>query len=184
MKHRKFYAAFVLLVVSVFLVCILPTVKVKANNCGHAFRKCIAGVYFLEQSSGSFRVLTITADGNVFGVDSSQSKGLVIGSASFSDQQGTWRRTGYRKITATVLNFRFPTDTSGGGTTVARYDVAFDNQFQHIQGGISLIPYGPGVNPFDPDVEPIGCPIVITFKGQRVYPNNKNNKPQRGERTR
>ncbi|MFO0794245.1 MAG: hypothetical protein U0586_09270 [Candidatus Brocadiaceae bacterium] len=170
MKHHKIFSVFALLVVSVFPACILPSVKVEANNCGQSFSKRIAGVYFLEQSSGSFRILTITADGNVFGVDSSQSKGLVISSASFSDQQGAWRRTGCRKITATVLNFRFPTDTSLGGTTLARYDVVFDNQFQHIEGSISLIPYGAGVNPFDPDAEPIGDPIVITFKGERVNP--------------
>lgn len=170
MKHHKIFAVFVLLVVSVFLVGTLPSCEVEANNHIQAFSNRIAGVYFLEQSSGSFRVLTITVDGNVFGIDSSQSNGLVISSASFSDQQGAWRRTGCRKITATVLNFRFPTGTSAGGTTLASYDVVFDNQFQHIQGDISLIPYGTGVNPFDPDAEPIGDPIVITFKGQRVSP--------------
>jgi hypothetical protein len=35
---------------------------------------------------------------------------------------------------------------------------------------ITLLPFAPGVNPFDDDAEPIDDPVETTLKGSRIEP--------------
>lgn len=138
------------------------------------FGKKIAGLYFLAQDSGSFRTLTITADGRMLGVDSSQEGSVLVIAIPFSDQQGVWKKVDNRHVQAKMVDFLFSNQVedapfASGGTTIATYDIFFDDDYNAIDGSISLVFYPPHVNPFDTDVEPTD-PIVITFTGERVTP--------------
>ena len=68
-----------------------------------------------------------------------------------------------------MIDFNLGTDTTGG-TVVATYELSFGRGFDTVEGVITLLPFAPGVNPFDDDAEPIDDPVEITVEGSRVEP--------------
>ncbi len=128
-----------------------------------SFAKRVAGSYFIQQavSPTSQRILTLTSDRTWFSIATEQP---VFG---FTDQQGTWKRTGPREITARVLDFDFG---SPDGPRVAEgiYVVSFSNNFRNITGVVQVVVFPVGADPLDPDQEPEDVFSPDTFEGQRI----------------
>jgi hypothetical protein len=137
------------------------------GQANEGFGERVAGTYFVEQSTGSFRVITLNSDGGLSAIASQGSS--VFEGVEFTSQQGTWKQNGAKDLIATVIDFSLGTDTTGG-TVVATYELSFGRGFDTVEGVITLLAFAPGVNPFDDDAEPIDDPVEITLKGSRVEP--------------
>jgi hypothetical protein len=128
----------------------------------------VAGTYFVEQSSGSFRVITLDRNGGLSAIDSSQGRSLIKeGAVEFTGQLGSWQQNGAQDLVATVINFGLGTDTKVG-TTVATYEMRFGGDFDNVKGAITLLFFAPGVNPFADGAKPMQRPVEITLEGIRV----------------
>ena len=124
------------------------------------FGDIIAGTYILtENDDGGSRIVTITADGNWFGTHSYQLNN------KFSNQQGAWKKTAKRKITASTLNFSLLKD--GVGSSLFNFTVEFDKAFQQVNGELSGKLFPAGVDPLDPLAIPIKT-FSNTFTGKRL----------------
>lgn len=134
--------------------------------------KAIAGTYVVSRDSkdGPSRILTIFADGNFSSIQSIQFAGGV-GGFPFSDQQGAWKRTGHRKIKATVLNINYLSNGQFNGIAIAAYDLEFSENFRTITGVSSGKIYAPGVDPQNPDEDPIDT-FEDNFTAERVIVEN------------
>jgi hypothetical protein len=133
------------------------------------FGNRVAGTYFVEQSSGSFRLITLHSDGGLSAIDSSQGGSLIEKGVEFSSQHGSWQHKGAQDLVATVIDFGVGADTKVG-TTVATYELSFGGDFDTVKGAITLLFFAPGVNPFADDAKPIDDPAEITVEGTRVEP--------------
>ncbi|MDP6433649.1 MAG: hypothetical protein QGI15_04960, partial [Candidatus Scalindua sp.] len=105
------------------------------------------------------RIVTITADGSWFGIHSFQFD------IKFSNQQGVWKETGERKITARTLDFNSLKD--GVGSALFRFTVEVDHVYQQVPGELSGKIFPPGVDPLDPVAVPIKT-FNNTFTGKRL----------------
>ncbi len=168
MKHHKFLVTFSLLTTAVFMS--LSTLNPHATNGGFRHLACgsfVAGSYLTtitNESTGenAYRsLITIFSDHNMSVIDAAEG-----GCASnFSDQQGTWKCTGRRMITATALDFGFP------DASIARldYEAAFagqDVEAQKVKGTIEVnLFFDPMADPFSHDADLVQ---KLTFTGQRV----------------
>jgi hypothetical protein len=63
------------------------------GQANEGFGERVAGTYFVEHSSGAFRVITLNSDGGLSAIASSQG-GSVFEGAEFTSQQGTWKQNG------------------------------------------------------------------------------------------
>jgi hypothetical protein len=160
-----------IVVLSCTLALVLLAVPERAEARGDRFAARVAGTYLVNEDQNFLRLLTLTADGNVFGIDSSEASG----SSFFGDQQGVWSRTGRRAIAATLLNFRFvrsqPPEDGGvepDGSAVGDYEIRFGPGFATVRGTITLHLFAPSIDPLAPDATPTGDPIVVPFEGRRV----------------
>jgi hypothetical protein len=116
------------------------------------FGREIAGVYVVsrEPAAGPSRILTLSADGVVSSIQSTQLSGGAAG-VQFSDQQGVWRRTGEETVNAEVLNIAYDRDTGAfTGITVATYQLTFLEERQRVQGTVTGKIYPVGVDPLHP----------------------------------
>lgn len=138
------------------------------GQANEGFGERVAGTYFVEQSTGSFRVITLNSDGGLSAIESSQGGSLIEG-VEFTSQHGTWQQNGAQALIATVIDFGLGADTTVG-TTVATYELSFGRGFDTVEGVITLLNFAPGVNPFADDAKPIDDPVEITLKGSRVEP--------------
>jgi hypothetical protein len=136
------------------------------GQADEGFGERVAGTYFVEQSSGAFRVITLNSDGGLSAIESSQGGSQGV---EFTSQHGTWQQNGAQALIATVIDFGLGADTTVG-TTVATYELSFGRGFDTFEGVITLLPFAPGVNPFADDAEPIDDPVEITVEGSRVEP--------------
>ncbi len=145
-----------------------PTSAGDVSAQSQSFGAQIAGTWFLQQSSDSYRILTILPDGQWFATDSSQlASVLVVGSRPFSNQQGVWQQTDFKTIRGKMLDFVYPaTADQKLQTTMATYELTFGNGYTTVTGTATLRFYGG--NPLVPDAQPVGDAITITFTGQRV----------------
>ena len=147
------------------------------GQANEGFGERVAGTYFveessgssIEESSGSFRVITLNSDGGLSAIDSSQGRSLIEEAGEFTSQHGSWQQNGPHALVATVIDFGLGPDTTGG-TTVATYELSFGWNFDTFEGVITLLFFAPGVNPFTEDAEPIGEPVEVTLEGSRVEP--------------
>jgi hypothetical protein len=133
------------------------------------FGERVAGTYFVEQSTGSFRVITLNSDGGLSAIDSSQGGSLIEKGVEFTSQHGSWQQNGAQALIATVIDFGVGADTTVG-STVATYELSFGRNFDTVEGVFTLLFFAPGVNPFADDAKPIRDPVKITVKGTRVEP--------------
>jgi hypothetical protein len=153
-------------ILSTFLfLSILCSNEVRAGRNDSAIGEKIAGTYLLtEADEGGSRIVTITADGSWFGIHSFQFD------IKFSNQQGVWKETGERKITARTLDFNSLKD--GVGSALFSFTVEFDNVYQQVSGELSGKIFPPGVDPLDPVAVPIKA-FNNTFTGKRlIVPDN------------
>ncbi len=150
-----------LVILSTFLFfSILFSNEVRAGRNDSAIGEKIAGTYLLtEADEGGSRIVTITADGSWFGIHSFQFD------IKFSNQQGVWKETGERKITARTLDFNSLKD--GVGSALFSFTVEFDNVYQQVSGELSGKIFPPGVDPLDPVAVPIKT-FNNTLTGKRL----------------
>ena len=161
MKTKSYNLLITPVILSTFLfISILCSNEVRAGRNDSAIGEKIAGTYLLtEADEGGSRIVTITADGSWFGIHSFQFD------IKFSNQQGVWKETGERKITARTLDFNSLKD--GVGSALFRFTVEFDNVYQHVTGKLSGKIFPPGVDPLDPVAVPIKT-FNNTFTGKRL----------------
>ena len=139
---------------------ILCSSMARADMRDSAIGDKIAGTYLLtEDDDGGSRIVTITADGNWFGIHSYQLNN------KFSNQQGVWKKTGKRNITVRTLNFSSLED--GVGSSLFSFTVDFDIEYQQVSGELSGKLFLPGVDPLDPVAVPIKT-FSNTFTGKRL----------------
>ena len=161
MKHNRIFSFYTPVILSTFLfISVLNSSDAKADKNDSAIGEKIAGTYLLtEADEGGSRIVTITADGSWFGIHSFQFD------IKFSNQQGVWKETGERKITAKILDFNSLKD--GVGSALFRFTVEFDNAYQKVSGELSGKIFPPGVDPLDPVAVPIKT-FNNTFTGKRL----------------
>ncbi len=96
---------------------------------------------------------------------------FVCGDRSFTSGQGVWECTKPGEITATTLNFNFPSPESTQSVTTARadYRATFDTKTQTVQGIFEIRTFNLTESPLSDNV-PVGEgePFTFTFTGQRV----------------
>ncbi|GAX59845.1 type II secretory system protein [Candidatus Scalindua japonica] len=142
------------------LLGILFTNETGAYNNDSTFGGVIAGTYLLtEADDGGSRFVTITSDGCWFGIHSYQLD------KKFSNQQGVWKKTGKREITARTLNFSLLQDDVGSSRFT--FTVEFDKTYQRVSGEFSGKLFPAGVDPLDPLAIPIKT-FSNTFAGKRL----------------
>ena len=178
MKTRK---AFATLTICVLLAVTIATFvnlhKVSAQSIANC-RKFVTGTYLYTTDSGDlgpFRgILTYTEDGNVFSIASIQSIGSTASPSPqpFSDQQGSWKCNSGREITATLLNFNYPTATLPGSITRSDSRVTFDPKAGTIQGKVTGRTFDLNADPLVDN--PLGLG-TFSFTGQRVTPSYVTN---------
>lgn len=161
MNHKRafsFYTPITLL--TILFLGSLFTNEAGAYKTDSGFSGVIAGTYLLtEDDDGGSRFVTITSDGCWFGIHSYQLD------SKFSNQQGVWKKTGKRTITARTLNFSLLKD--GVGSSRFTFIVEFDKTFQQVSGELSGKLFPPGVDPLDPLAIPIKT-FSNTFTGKRL----------------
>ncbi len=157
------------------------------------FAERIAGVYLIRHQTddgrpGSFRLITLTPWGTWGSTNSNQHDSLRP--FRFSDQHGVWERTGWREITAEVVDFNLD-GVTGAHTDIVRvrYVVRFSKDLQSITGTQlgRVFPVshdqdhdqehdqdrahdpdsGHDQDPLDPDAVP-SAQFSSTFTGQRI----------------
>ena len=166
MKYKRILSHYTPVICTTLLfLSILCSDDAGADKNNSIFGENIAGTYLLnEDDDGGFRIVTITADGSCFGIHSYQFDN------TFSNQQGSWKQTGERKITARTLNFTLLDD--GVGSSRFAYTVEFDNTFQQVSGHLSGKLFPPGTDPLDPVAVPIRT-FSNTFSGKRLTVTDK-----------
>lgn len=109
-------------------------------------------------------ITTLTQDGNIFVVESTQS-GIPGVINPFGDAQGAWKCTEDGKITATTLNFSYPGAEGPGFLARTDYSATLDPQTQMLEGTLTVRFFDINANPLEAD-----APVVGTFDlvGQRV----------------
>jgi hypothetical protein len=85
----------------------------------------------------------------------------------FSDETGTWERTGPREITATTVDFDVDTPTDDGGVARITYILTFDAHFETFTGSASGGIFALDQDPLDADEIPV-IPIDTTVTGRRI----------------
>jgi hypothetical protein len=166
MKQNLIFLIYAPVILSVFLfLSILCSSNVRADKSDSAIGEKIAGTYLLtEDDDGGSRIVTITVDGNWFGIHSSQLNN------KFSNQQGVWKKRGKREITVRVLNFSTLKD--GVGSSLFTFIVNFDKTYQQISGELSGKLFPPGAAPLDPVAVPLNT-FSNTFTGKRLIVTEK-----------
>ena len=137
------------------------------GRANEGFGERVAGTYFVEHPSGSFRVITLNSDGGLSAIASAQGESLIGEGVEFTSRHGSWEQKGAQSLVATVIDFGVGTGILG--TAVATYELRFGHDFDTIAGTITLLFFAPGVNPFADDTEPIDD-AEITLEGTRVEP--------------
>ncbi len=131
MKHNRIFSVYTPVILSAFLLLsVLCSNEAGADKNDSAIGEEIAGTYLLtENDDGGSRIVTITADGNWFGVHTYQLDN------KFSNQQGVWEKTGKRKITVRTLNFSLLKDAVG--SSLFNFTVEFNKVYQQVSGELS-----------------------------------------------
>jgi hypothetical protein len=163
MSYRRTFAASTIGALAVMLLLSLVLshgVEADSREVGF-FGKLVAGTYVvsLEPADGISRILTISADGNLSSIQSTQFA-TGAGGLSFSNQQGAYKHTGPREITATVVDIDTdPVTNEFRGIAIAIYVLKFDPSFNSVKGTVDGKTFAAGVNPLNPG----GATPLATF---------------------
>ena len=166
MKQDRIFTVYTPVILSALLLLgILCSSKARADWNASTFGEKIAGTYLLtEEDHGGSRIVTITVDGNWFGIHSSQLDN------KFSNQQGVWNKVGEKEITVRALNFSSLED--GIGSSLFSFTVEFDKTYQQMSGALSGKLFPPGADPLDPVAVPTRT-FSNTFTGKRLTVTDK-----------
>ena len=169
MKHNIIFSVYTPVIIAAFLFLnILSLNQTWADKHDSTIGEKIAGTYLLtEGDDGGSRIVTITANGNWFGIHSYQLNN------KFSNQQGVWKKTGKRNITVRTLNFSSLED--GVGSSLFRFTVEFDKTYQQVSGELSGKLFPTGVDPLDPVAVPTKT-FSNTFTGKRLTVTDKESR--------
>jgi len=163
MRRHRFLSS--LLVLALAAVVVLGASSPAAADSQHTFGKKIDGTYFLAEFFQEFpagsRIVTLTSEGRWLSVASTEP------AFGFSNQQGDWKKTGAREITATILNFNHDAGGSESGVTKAVVVMTFSADYQMVSGSFTAVTFAAGDNPLDPQSQP-SAPFTIDFVGQRL----------------
>ncbi|MEH2074559.1 MAG: hypothetical protein V7K57_09225 [Nostoc sp.] len=124
-------------------------------------------IFNQDNSIGSRGVITLTADGNFFVIDSNQG-GVTNVFNPFTNGQGAWKCDGKTQVSARSITFTFPGSAGAGGIGRADYQASFNPQTQTVQGTITLRLFNLNANPLSNNVSPVG---TFNFSGQRIKAN-------------
>lgn len=167
MKTRNAFPALTICVLSALTIPMLITPhKAEAESITDC-RQLVAGTYLLSNSGdfGSFRsIVTFTQDGNFSGIASIQSSAPTSGQ-TFSNTQGSWRCISKTEITATGLNFSYPTETLPGNFIRSDFQARFDPKAGTVQATVIQRFFALNADPLTGDAPVAGR---STFTGQRV----------------
>ncbi len=154
--HRSsiFITVVALSVLATFLISgqVSPTLADDEGGLG----KEISGTYVAVQDDAA-QTLQISEDGNMSVIFSSQFSGGALVNL-FSDNLGSWKKTGQREITArtVVLNFEKGGDGTFVGVATTTYLIKFDKKFQTANVTCEGAVFPLGVNPIlDPETTPL-----------------------------
>lgn len=126
------------------------------------FPSCFVGTFLVVEGNGTHSLWSF-GPGGIMSVTSSAQKAL-----DFTDEQGSWKKTGRREAVATTLDFSFNADGSLANIARVNIDVTFSGRScADIEGGFTVSFYAPGVDPLDPDSVPENV-VSDTFTGRRV----------------
>ena len=96
------------------------------------FEQHISGTYLVregpEQAEIFLRLITLTEEGNWLSVDAQQEN------FGFTNQQGVWKQSEHREITANVIDFDISPGGLPTGVVRIRFVMAFSKDFQTVSG--------------------------------------------------
>ena len=137
----------------------LPSMPLLARS----FPAHCAGTYLIEEDGGARDFWTFAADGSFFGTTSTQPL------YNFSNQQGSWEKTGNHGGEGVLLAFVYDDDNTL--LTTARIEIVFETVgpgCDEIAGSLEVRTFEGGEDPLDPSTD-TGDPIAEdTFHGRRV----------------
>jgi hypothetical protein len=105
---------------------------------------------------------------------SSQVQATALSGRAFTDDQGIWKKTGRRRITARLVSFNYQppgTDPPLGSLDsngIADVVLDFSEDFSTVAGTFDVTNFPFDVNPLDPEAQPLGPPLSILFAGARL----------------
>ncbi|MEH2451851.1 hypothetical protein [Nostoc sp.] len=152
----------VLVVTTAFFVNIHKVSAQPIRDC----HKLVTGTYLtpLSGDKGQFYGITMfNRDGNFVSSASTQTGNSSF--QPFSNVQGSWECTSDREITATGLDFNYPTATLPGSITRTDFRATFDPKAGIVQATAKLRSFSLNANPLNDDA-PVTA--TLTFTGQRV----------------
>ncbi|MDF5730337.1 MAG: hypothetical protein PUP92_20525 [Rhizonema sp. PD38] len=176
MRTRKAFAVFTICALSALSIPDVlsqsPAASQPINTTSEqaSCSKLVTGTYLttISTSNGAFAsrsLITLTPSGNILVADSNQN-GVPGAFGPFGEAQGAWKCTRNGEITATTLNFSYPTtEGSSGSIGKSNYSIMFKRQTQVVQGTIKLRFFDLNANPQESDGSDGG---TFTFTGQRV----------------
>ncbi|MEH2320072.1 hypothetical protein [Nostoc sp.] len=168
MKIRNAFATVTICVLSTLtLFDFLNPHKVEAES-GTNCRQLVTGTYLttvLANFGSSRGLTTFNHDGNFVATASIQSG--IADLVPFSTTQGSWKCISNTEITATGLDFNYPTAKSPGTISRTNFNATFDPKNGIVQAKVTIRTYPLNANPLNYD-----APVVrtFTFTGQRVKP--------------
>ncbi|MEH2158528.1 hypothetical protein [Nostoc sp.] len=143
---------------------IANTARCRLNVTGAYLTK----IFNPDGTIGSRGVITLTADGNFFVIDSNQG-GVTNVFNPFSSGQGAWKCNGKTGVSARSITFAYP-GSAGSTGSIARsdYQASFNPQTQTVEGTITLRFFNLNANPLLNNVPPVG---TFNFSGQQIKAN-------------
>lgn len=175
MKTRKAFATLMICVLLVLGIVGFVNLHQASAHYIADCRELVTGTYLTTVSGdfGSFRlIMTITRDGDYFVTGSNQSgapspldQSGVSSVQPYSNVQGSWKCTSDREITATVLNFNYPTATLPSAITRSDINATVDPEAGILQGKATLRSFSLNANPLQDDAPVAG---TETFTGPRI----------------
>lgn len=168
MKIRNAFATLTIYVLSTLSAFnFMNPQKVEAESITDC-RQLVAGTYLATNTAnfGSFRtIITFNQDGNFVSNASVQNGNTTF--QPFGNIQGSWKCTSDREITATGLDFNYPTATLPGAITRTDFHIKFDPKAGIVQATATLKMFDLNANPLSDDVPVEG---TFTFTGLRIKP--------------
>jgi hypothetical protein len=128
-----------------------------------SFPASCAGTYLIDEDGGAKDFWTFAADGSFFGTTSTQPL------FNFSNQQGSWKKTGNDGAQGVLLAFVFDDDNTL--LTTARIQILFHTVGAgcgEIAGSLEVRTYEGGEDPLDPSTDADDPIATDTFSGRRV----------------
>lgn len=159
---RRWLAAHLAILLCTFIMVTAQPAAASGSNLLFGYR--VAGSYLIENLAIPAAGLqdlqalaTLTADGGAVATDSDDF-GLAA-TAPHSPKQGSWKRTGKRRISITVLEFAYDADGIHDKTWRLEFTATFDDRNFTTGSGelvakLYPVPYLPGSHPLDPDAVP------------------------------